>query len=290
MQTHEWVDYEERFDVVLTYVYEHLAEPLDLITLAQVAGLSPRHWHRIYRSAFGESISALVKRLRMERASYLLATTDAPVASVARECGYPNVASFTRAFGDAHGMPPARFREVGTHSEFAKARVAFDERAFEVEVREMEPIACLSVQHRGSYIEIDRAFADLGVWFAAHGEAPSRQRFLGVFHSDPSVVPEADLRARACFERPPALAGPVSPLAEGAAEVEPFTIASGTYAVLTHVGPYSEMPAKYAWLYGCWVVAQGLELADQPVVEQYLTFPRDTSPSETVTEMWLPLG
>ncbi|HET6732764.1 AraC family transcriptional regulator [Mycobacterium sp.] len=289
MRAHEWIDYEERFDVVLAYIYEHLAEPLDLIKLAQVGGLSPRHWHRIYQSAFGESIAALVRRLRMERASFMLATTDSPIARIARECGYPNVASFSRAYKGAHGMPPARFRAVGTHASFNRARAAFDEQAFEVEVRNVAPMESLSVLHRGSYIEINRAFAELGVWFAAHGYEPSQQRFTGVFHSDPTVTPEADLRSRACFERPADLRGPVEPLADGAASIEPYTIAGGTYAVLTHVGPYADMPAKYAWLCGCWVVESGRALADRPVVEQYITLPRHTSPADTVTEMWLPL-
>jgi AraC family transcriptional regulator len=289
MLARDWIDYEERFDVVLNHVYEHLAEPLDLMVLADVAGLSPRHWHRVYSSAFGETLSALVKRLRMQRASFLLANSNTPIGSIAAECGYPNVSSFTRAFRAVHGLPPARYRQVGTHTSFRKAQAVFNADAFKVDIRTVEPIQCLSVNHRGPYLGISQAFADLGMWYAAHGFAAEEQQFYGVFHSDPSAVPEAELRSRACFERPPGLGGEPTPLAEGAAEVEPYTVEGGTYAVLTHTGPYADMPAKYEWLFGCWVVHSGRALAERPVVERYLTLPQDAAPEDTLTEMWLPL-
>lgn len=43
MMRREVFAYEERFDLVLSHVYEHLDEPLDLIRLAEVAGISARH-------------------------------------------------------------------------------------------------------------------------------------------------------------------------------------------------------------------------------------------------------
>lgn len=289
MHARDWIDYEERFDVVLGHIYEHLSEPLDLVVLADVAGLSPRHWHRVYASAFSESLASLIRRLRMQRASFMLANSDTSIGDVAAECGYPNVASFTRAFKSAHGAPPARYREAGTHATFKRARDVFDASAFSVEIRTAESIDCLSVNHRGPYLNISQAFTDLRIWYAAHDFPPEEQQYYGVFHSDPSVVPEGDLRSRACFERPPDFSGKPAPLAEGAAEVEPYTVQGGPYAVLTHAGPYADMPAKYAWLFGCWVFESGRALADRPVVERYLTLPQDTAANEILTEMWLPL-
>jgi AraC family transcriptional regulator len=290
VRAEHWIDYEERFDVVLAHVHEHLAEPLDLVVLAQVAGLSPRHFHRVYASAFDETLAALVRRLRMQRASDLLANSTTPVAQVAAQCGYPDVSSFTRAFTAAHGVPPARYRAVGTHEGFRRATVARDPGAYDVEIRATDPIACLSVRHRGSYLDIDQAFTDLAVWYAAHGHDRAAQRHLGVFLSDPTSTPVEDLRSRACFPLPDANAPEdIRPLADGAAEIEEHTVEGGAYAVLTHRGPYSDMPAKYAWLFGCWAPHAGVALADRPVVEQYLDHPAGAPPSEVRTEMWLPI-
>jgi AraC family transcriptional regulator len=290
VRAEHWIDYEERFDVVLAHVHEHLAEPLDLVVLAQVAGLSPRHFHRVFSSAFDETLAALVRRLRMQRGSDLLANSTTPVAEVAAQCGYPDVSSFTRAFTAAHGVPPARYRAVGTHEGFRRATVARDPGAFDVEIRAIDPIACLSVRHRGAYLDIDQAFADLAVWYSAHGHDRATQRHLGVFLSDPTSTATEDLRSRACFERPDELPwGEVRPLADGAAELDEYVIEGGTCAVLTHQGPYSDMPAKYSWLFGCWVPHAGVSLADRPVVEQYLDLPAGMAPDQITTEMWLPI-
>ena len=67
-------------------------------------------------------------------------------------------------------------------------------------------------------------------------------------------------------------------------------IRGGEYAVLRHVGPYSDMRATYEWLYGTWLVQSGRAAADAPAFEEYLNSPKGTAPAELVTEICLPLG
>lgn len=50
------------------------------------------------------------------------------------------------------------------------------------------------------------------------------------------------------------------------------------------------MRAGYQWLYGEWLVRSGLEPADAPVFEEYLNNPRDTAPSDLLTDIYLPLA
>ena len=49
-------------------------------TLAEVAAMSPYHWHRIYHAMRGETAVATAKRLRLQRASVELAQTNATMA------------------------------------------------------------------------------------------------------------------------------------------------------------------------------------------------------------------
>lgn len=58
-----WTDYEERLGRVIAYIHDHLDDQLDLNQLAEVACLSPYHWHRIYYAIQGEAIVATVKTL-----------------------------------------------------------------------------------------------------------------------------------------------------------------------------------------------------------------------------------
>ncbi len=69
--------YEARINRVTAYIYEHLDEPLDLERLADVAAMSPWHWHRVYSAMRGETVAATVRRLRLMRAANELANGSA---------------------------------------------------------------------------------------------------------------------------------------------------------------------------------------------------------------------
>ena len=89
-KSHSWTDYQERQSRVTAYIHDHLAEELDLNKLAEVAHLSPFHWHRVYQALYGESIANTVRRVRLSRGTGYLANTTLPVEQVARKCGYSN--------------------------------------------------------------------------------------------------------------------------------------------------------------------------------------------------------
>ena len=62
-------DYRDRLDRVLRHVQANLDEPLPTERLADVACLSPFHFHRLFRSLTGETLGEVVRRLRLERAA-----------------------------------------------------------------------------------------------------------------------------------------------------------------------------------------------------------------------------
>ncbi len=76
-------DYDARLARVRGHIHDHLDEELDFARLAEIACLSPYHWHRIYAAVFGESAFATVKRLRLHRAAGDLAYTSMPLDAVA---------------------------------------------------------------------------------------------------------------------------------------------------------------------------------------------------------------
>lgn len=62
-------DYETRLTRVVDYIYDHLEDNIRFDDLAEVACLSPWHWHRVYSSMRGETIAATIRRLRLSRAA-----------------------------------------------------------------------------------------------------------------------------------------------------------------------------------------------------------------------------
>lgn len=278
---HDWARYEPRMQRVIAHVHDHLDAPLDLNALAELACLSPQHWHRVYHAMYGETLAHTVKRLRLHRAAGQLACSGMPVAEVAAAAAYPSVQSFTRTFKSIYGLPPARFRMAGQHRDFELRAATPQAPAFEVAVLHTEAVPVLALEHRGSYMAIGRAFDLLFTRVAAAGLARPGMRMLGLFFDDPDLVPEGALRAQA------AVAGFTEPA--GDCGLLRTTLPAGTYATLTHTGPYSSMKAAYRWLFGDWLVNSGFEPASGPVVEEYLNSPRDTAPQDLRTLIRLPL-
>jgi AraC-like DNA-binding protein len=85
-------------------------EPLDVPTLARAAHVSPAHFSREFRRAFGETPHQYLLTRRLERAAALLRNTDWSVAQICARVGLTSVGSFTTSFGRAYGLSPMAYR------------------------------------------------------------------------------------------------------------------------------------------------------------------------------------
>jgi AraC-like DNA-binding protein len=85
-------------------------EPLDVPALARAAHLSPAHFSREFRQAFGEPPHQYLLTRRLERAAELLRNTDRSVADICVAVGLHSIGSFTTSFGRAFGLSPTAYR------------------------------------------------------------------------------------------------------------------------------------------------------------------------------------
>lgn len=272
---------EKRLLRVLDHIHDNPAGDLSLDALSDVAAMSRFHWHRVFRAMTGETLAQAVRRIRMQRASYLLVMTDQPLAALAASVGMDNLASFNRCFTDAFLMSPATFRKRGELRPFVRTPPPRRAPMHPVTIRTEPPIRLAALPHKGAYHEISRAFQKLSAVMASRDLFRNAGRMIAVFYDDPQSVAEPDLRSHAGFE----LTGP----ADLAAPLEAVALAGGRHAVLTYKGPYAGLPAAYDELFGVWLPNSGEEPADTPSFEVYLNTPMETAPEDLVTELHLPL-
>lgn len=91
-------------------VEERLAAPLTLDDLARCAAMSPFHFARAFKAAYGLAPHQYLATRRIERAKDLLRATRLPLAEIVERVGYSNASHFGAAFRKATGTTPARFR------------------------------------------------------------------------------------------------------------------------------------------------------------------------------------
>lgn len=83
---------------------------LRIADLAAAADVHPVYLARAFRSRFGATPGAYLRRLRLMRAADRIVSTTDPLSRIALDAGFADQSHFTRAFRVAFGTTPARWR------------------------------------------------------------------------------------------------------------------------------------------------------------------------------------
>jgi AraC-like DNA-binding protein len=94
------------------------AQPLDVEALARDAHMSPGHFSREFKLAYGETPYSYLMTRRIERAMALLRRGDLSVTEVCFEVGCASLGTFSTRFTELVGMPPSVYkRDEGNDAE-----------------------------------------------------------------------------------------------------------------------------------------------------------------------------
>ena len=84
--------------------------PLDVPAMAQAALMSPAHFSRQFRAAYGETPYSYLMTRRIERAKALLRRGDLSVTDVCMAVGCTSLGSFSARFTELVGESPSAYR------------------------------------------------------------------------------------------------------------------------------------------------------------------------------------
>jgi transcriptional regulator GlxA family with amidase domain len=98
-----------RFDRLQEWILEHLADDLNVDALAAAAGMSPRHFARVFHGEKGVTPARFVERLRVEAAGRMLAESEAGLKETAAAYGFGSADSMARSFVRVKGLSPREF-------------------------------------------------------------------------------------------------------------------------------------------------------------------------------------
>jgi AraC-like DNA-binding protein len=100
----------------IDHVRTHLADPLTVPVLAEIAGLSRAHFSRQFTSREGMSPAEFVLNERITHAAKLLISDSATVKEVATACGFKDANYFAKAFRRIFNTSPTEFRTTGMYA------------------------------------------------------------------------------------------------------------------------------------------------------------------------------
>lgn len=287
--------YELAVQRTIDAIVSNLDEALDLETLANGVGLSPFHFHRMFRGMVGETPLELVRRLRMERAARQVLANDRSITQIAFDAGYETHESFTRAFRVWYLTSPSGFRHrkrprteivaaCGVHfgDDPAPRFIPRDSggKTMTVNIKEMPELRVATVRHVGPYNLIPQAFERLGSIVDHLGLFTRPEAMLvAIYHDDPDSTPSDQLRSDAGLVAPEEMVLP-----EGLVEQR---ILAGRYASAVHVGPYEQLGDAWARFFGEWLPASGHRLGPGVSLEIYRNTPAEVPPQELHTDLFI---
>ena len=271
--------YIRRINVVIDHVRETLNEDLSLEVLAQVAGFSPFHFHRVFKSITGETISDMVVRLRLERAAALLRSTPKlSITDAAFACGFKSVSVFSRAFKRQYGLnarqwdrqSPLKNSKNGqvpegfhrytpeTLSDFAK------QDGLEVHLRSLPEQRLAYIRVYDSYSKFSKvkdAYYRLITWYRQRGGNLENTALYGMSQDNPDVTPLRLCRFDWC------LTVPADWQAEG--EVSMLTFPACEVATIRCLGDIIQGDRAIQYLFRYWLPRSRYQPANLPGMEIY---------------------
>ena len=92
------------------FIDREYAQPLDVPAMARAALMSPAHFSRKFRAAYGETPYTYLMTRRIERAKALLRRGDQSVTEVCLAVGCTSLGSFSARFTELAGETPTAYR------------------------------------------------------------------------------------------------------------------------------------------------------------------------------------
>jgi transcriptional regulator GlxA family with amidase domain len=96
--------------VVLEYVRDNYAMPIEVRELAELVHLSVSQFERRFRRVFQITPLKHIMNVRIRAASLMLTTANDTIASIGLDCGFYDHSHFTRNFRKLMGVSPKEYR------------------------------------------------------------------------------------------------------------------------------------------------------------------------------------
>jgi AraC family transcriptional regulator len=281
--------YAARIQRVVNYIDAHLADTLDLDTLANVAHFSPFHFHRIFQGFTGETLADCVRRHRLEAAANRLLYVRNPqpaILQIALDVGFASAEVFNRAFKAHFGCTPSAWRKSEWKAWSEKhqdqrrkirqadskphqdAALAFEEdsdiwqrrqttlaqqgHTMQVDIRQLPTARVAYLRHTGPFgPSVGKAWERFMQWCGAQGLTNPPRTMWGISHDNPHVTAPEHLRYDCCIE--------VDDKFQAQGEIGVQQIVAGKFACMQFKGTPYNIGEAWTQLYGQWLPASGYQ-------------------------------
>ncbi len=260
---------------VLNKINNHLDENLSIEQLSSICGYSPFHFQRIFKEYTGESVANYVKRLRVEKAAFMLKYQYNKISTVAMRTGFNSNTSFTRAFKSYYNISPLEFKE-----KYKKKNEKNDIPDFKIVKLDAFQVFFIRTFGDYSYSE-PLAWREMTHYFQKILDKDAQ--YISICYDEPTISKHCSkLRYEACilYEE------------NKYAYLKNLTlknIDSGTYAKFEFEGTLKEFDNFFYSVYETFFHNRNYQISLKPAIQIHHNSARDLLFGETRTDLLIPL-
>ncbi len=317
-------EYVSRINRVIDYIENHYMKAMTLDELADVAGFSRYHFHRIFRAMVGEPLNQFIIRIRVEKAAaMLLNNPKKSITEIAFDCGFSGSAPFARSFKALFNMSATDWRNRGWPESknrktdgkdcktIGKIGKAFDVSSYyvgdetsnqqiwrvkmketskkrieaEISVEEMDDLHVAYIRHIGPYKGDSKLFEGLF-------------QKLFTWAGPRGLLGGPDFRVMAVYHDDPEITDgeklrtsvciTVPENTETGGEIGKMALPGGKYAKGRFEIGVDEFQAAWDTMCGGWFPESGYQPSDGPCFESYLNDPKEHPEGKHIVEIFIP--
>ena len=286
-------EYKKRVNSAVDYISRNLDRNLSLEEIAETACFSKYHFHRIFKTVTGETVSACVRRLRLETAANRLLTDPGEtITAIAMDCGFGSSQNFATVFKKHFGHSPGAFRSSFSLESWREKSEPVPQAdgpenpplKMWVTVEEMPAYHMVYKRITGGYAHQDyeQLFNDFYTWAWERYDS-STSMPLGVIWDNPDVTPPDQCRYD--------LGITVPQIVPPEGEMGCQTLAGGKYCVgHCEVSSYGELERIYDAIYSQWFPDSGYVPGNSVMYEIYLNHPFLHPRQSLLVDICIPLA
>ena len=263
-------DHSYRINEILSVIHRDITADLHAKTLAKMAAYSEHYLHRLFKQVVGQSLHQYIRRVRLEAAAnQLIFSPQLNVLEVAQNCGFQSLSSFSRAFRETYGMPPAKWRSGTRYQKqrhyLSNPEISLAYQRLELlklptpEIVNLPPCEVAYIRHTGYGRSIRYSWQMLRAW--AESENRSLDLQIGLHHSNPALVPLEQCHYVACLgiDKPVIRRG----------RINSVTIPGGIHAAFSVEGKFGELLPRISKIWEEWLPQSGYVARTTPAFARY---------------------
>ncbi len=289
--------YISKINIVQDYIESHLDDELSIQQLARVASFSEYHFQRIFRHFTGESLHSFIKRLRLEKAIFLLRKNNQmTIQDIALSVGFSNQASFAKAFKERYRVSASVIRKIGDlemdklineismNGKVLKGRMNYNI-PIELKIKEIDPIKVLYIRHTGAYKGNSdlfmKLFTRLYSFASRRGFVSSGTEWYTVYHDYGDLTEKEKLRLSVCMS--------IQNDFSSQGEFGCMELAGGKYAVGRFLLETNEYQNAWDYMVSKWLPESGYMPDDRLCFEYYPPQECENDSMRRIVEIFIPI-